>query len=435
MVASVRGLRKRVFYGWWMVAAGSGAAFTGGLHTFGFSVFFLPLSEALGLSRTATSLVFAAARLEGGLEAPIAGKLIDRFGPRVMLLGGAMLSGLGYILLGFFARDFWSFLVIYVVVISTGFSAGFFTAIMTAYNTWFRRYRATAIGTLSASHRAGAFVLVPIISVLVLRLGWETGAIIAGALIIAFAVPLSFVFRRSPESMGLLPDGDAQPPAEPTRRMASPRGTAERHAMTHDFTLSEAVKTPSFWMLTLAQSVRGAALGAVLVHAVPMLVWKGAGQQEAANLLGLTALIGAPGALAMGWVADRVNKQVLTALGAMCGALALLIVVGASETWHLYGFVLFYALSETTNPAMISIVGDFFGRKHFGTLRGVMQFFSTFGSFAMPVYAGWVFDRTGSYSGALVPFAIAAGVAAVLYLGLRPPRVPVVEARVGAVGP
>lgn len=424
MVAGLRGLRKRVFYGWWIVAAGSGSAFVGGLHTYGFSVFFLPLSESLGLSRTATSFVFAAARLEGGLEAPIAGRLIDRLGPRIMLLGGAILSGLGYILMGLFARDFWSFFVIYVVVLSTGFSAGFFSAILATYNTWFSRYRATAIGTLGASHRAGAFFLVPLISFLVLRTGWETGAIVAGALILTFAVPLSHVFRRSPESMGLLPDGDAaQPPG--SRRIAAPARLQAPRVVGHDFTLSEAMRTPSFWMVTLAQGVRAAALGAVLVHAVPMLVWKGAGRQEAANLLAMMALMGALGMLVMGWVADRVNKQVLTAMGTISGALALLTVVVASETWHLYGFVVFYALSETTNPAMISLVGDFFGRKHFGTLRGVMQFFSTFGSFAMPVYAGWVFDRTGSYSWALVPFAIAAGVAAVLYLALRPPKSPV----------
>ncbi|MSQ13908.1 MAG: MFS transporter [Dehalococcoidia bacterium] len=418
-----RGLRKRVFYGWWMVAAGSGSALMGGVHTFGFSVFFLPLSEALGLSRTATSFVFAAARLEGGLEAPIAGRLTDRFGPRVMLMGGAALAGLGYVFLGLFARDFWSFFLIYVVLLSTGFSAGFFSAILTAYNTWFRRNRAFAIGTLGASHRAGAFFLVPLISFIVLHFGWEKGAIIAGVLLLSISVPLGLAFRRSPESMGLLPDGD--PPRPEGAQARTDDGRARRQQATlYDFTLSEAMRTPAFWMVTVAQGVRGAALGAILVHAIPMLVWKGAGRQEAANLIGIMALMGAPGALVMGFVADRLNKQVMTALGALSGALALLILAGATQPWHLYGFIVFYAASEMTNPAMIGIVGDFFGRKHFGTLRGTMQFFSTFASFGMPVYAGWVFDRTGSYSWALLPFAGAAGLAAVMYLVLRPPKAP-----------
>lgn len=340
-----------------------------------------------------------------------------------MLMGGATLAGLGYIFLGLFARDFWSFFLIYVVLLSTGFSAGFFSAILNAYNTWFRRNRAFAIGTLGASHRAGAFFLVPLISFIVLHLGWEKGAIIAGVLLLSVSVPLGLAFRRSPESMGLLPDGD--PPRPPgAQAQADGRRARGQQATSHDFTLSEAMRTPTFWMVTLAQGVRGAALGAILVHAIPMLVWKGAGRQEAANLIGLLALMGAPGALVMGWVADRLNKQVMTALGALSGALALLILAGATQPWHLYGFIVFYAGSEMTNSAMIGLVGDFFGRKHFGTLRGVMQFFSTFGSFAMPVYAGWVFDRTGSYTWALVPFAGGAGLAAVMYLVLRPPKAP-----------
>ncbi|MBI2166595.1 MAG: MFS transporter [Chloroflexi bacterium] len=423
MLSRVLKTRKRVFYGWWIVAAGSGLTLTGAMHGYGFSVFFLPLSQSLGLSRTATSLVFAAARLEGGFEAPIAGRLIDRFGPRAMLAAGAALAGLGYILLGLIVRDFWSFLLVYVVVLSTGFSVGFFSALQVAYNTWFHKYRATVLGTLAASNRAGAFLLVPAISFLVYRLGWQTTAIIVGVIIIVVVVPLAQVFRRSPESMGLLPDGAVLTPVTSPRHSSEP---AERKpkASDHDFTLSEAMKTSAFWLMTLAQGVRAAALGAVLVHAVPMLVWKGAGRQEAANLLGTMALIGMPGALIMGRLADRLNKRVLIALGSIAGGLALLILNGAGETWHLYGFIILYAAAESTNAVMIAIVGDFFGRKHFATLRGVMQFFSTFPSFGMPVYAGWVWDRTDSYTLALVPFAMAAVVAAVLYLMLRPPKVP-----------
>lgn len=396
--------------------------FVGGLHNQGFSVFFIPISESLNLSRTATSLIFAAARLEGGLEAPIAGKLIDRFGPRTMLMLGAGMAGLGYILLGLFARDFWSFFLIYTLVLSTGFSAGFFSAIMASYNAWFRRYRGIVFGTLHASIRGGAFVLVPIVSFLVLNLGWQKAAMVAGILILAVALPASLVFRPSPESMGLQPDGDG--PAATRRRQAQGRQALSDNAPSHEFTLSEAARTPSFWVLAVAQGVRQAAVGAIAVHVIPMFVWRGAGQQEAAFLVGFMSFLSIPSALFLGWLADRMRKGLVVALGTSVGVVALTLLVVVDSNWMLYLFLPLFAFADSTGPIPIALTGEFFGRRNFATIRGLMQFVSTFASFGMPIYAGWVWDRTGSYTWALVTFAATAGIAAVLFLVLRAPKAP-----------
>lgn len=424
MLANIAALRRRVFYGWWIVGAGSLSMFAGGLHNQGFSVFFIPISESLHLSRTVTSLIFAAARLEGGLEAPIAGKLIDRFGSRAMLAIGAALAGLGYILLGLFARDFWSFFLIYTVVISTGFSAGFFSAIMASYNTWFRRYRGIVFGTMHASIRGGAFILVPIVSFLVLNLGWQKAAVVSGVIILSVSLPASLVFRRSPESMGLLPDGDGSASVKARETPQKPK-PVRLQTLGHEFTLSEAAKTPAFWILALAQGIRQAAVGAIAVHAIPMFVWQGSSQQGAAYLVGLMAFFSIPSALFLGWIADRMRKGLVVALGSSVGVVALLLLATATHTWQVYLFIPLFAFSESTGPIPIALTGEFFGRKNFATIRGVMQFFSTFASFGMPIYAGWVWDRTGSYQWALVTFAIAAGAAAVLFFIVRAPKTPV----------
>lgn len=423
MLAEIAALRKRVFYGWWIVGAGSFSMFAGGLHNQGFSVFFIPIRQSLHISSATAALIFSAARLEGGLEAPIAGKLIDRFGSRKMLAVGASLAGLGYILLGLFARDFWSFFLIYTLVISTGFSAGFFSAIMAAYNTWFRRYRGIVFGTLHASIRAGAFVLVPIVSFLVLNLGWEKAAVVSGVIILCVTLPSSLVFRRSPESMGLLPDGDRSAAGPPRQTPGSSRAATQASQM-HEFTLSEASKTPSFWILALAQGVRQAAVGAIAVHAIPMFVWQDFSQQGAAYLVGLMSFLSIPSALFLGWAADRMRKGLVVALGSSVGVVALLLLATATHAWQVYLFILLFAFSESVGPIPIALTGEFFGRRNFATIRGAMQFFSTFASFGMPIYAGWVWDRTGSYKWALVTFAVAAGVAAILFFILKAPKVP-----------
>ena len=99
-MTNLRSLLSGMFYGWRMVAVGCAMRMLGGgFHLYGFTIFFLPITQELGLSRAATSLVFSLARAEGAIEGPLAGYIIDRFGPRPMMLAGVILSGLGYMLL------------------------------------------------------------------------------------------------------------------------------------------------------------------------------------------------------------------------------------------------------------------------------------------------------------------------------------------------
>ena len=116
----------RVFYGWWVLVLCSLINAVGaGITYHSFTVFFLPLKRDLGVSSAAISLLFGAARLEGGVEGPVVGYLIDRFGPRKMILIGAILCGGGLVLLST-VQSFWAFFLIYVFVVSLGSNAGFF---------------------------------------------------------------------------------------------------------------------------------------------------------------------------------------------------------------------------------------------------------------------------------------------------------------------
>ncbi len=93
-----RGKLATVYYGWRMVGVVSAMrVLGGGLHGYGFTVFFLPVSQDLGLTRAQTSLAFSLARAEGAIEAPIIGYVVDRFGPRPLMVAAALLAGIGYI--------------------------------------------------------------------------------------------------------------------------------------------------------------------------------------------------------------------------------------------------------------------------------------------------------------------------------------------------
>lgn len=128
-----------LFYGWRMVAVSAAIRALGsGLHSFGFTIFFLPLSQDLNLSRTATSLAFSLARAEGALEGPLLGHILDRHGPRPVMLTAVILMGVGYLLFAM-VDSYATFLIVYLGMISLAHSGGFMHAPIVLVNSWFIR--------------------------------------------------------------------------------------------------------------------------------------------------------------------------------------------------------------------------------------------------------------------------------------------------------
>ncbi len=152
---------------------------TGGFYQLGFSVYFLPISRDLQLSRTALSLVFSLRSFEGGLDAPVMGYLVDRFGPRIMIRIGAILTGLGFILVAF-THDYLSFLMVFLGLVAVGIHAGVALPASSLVNHWFARNRALATTLSHLGVESGGIVITPLIAYLVLGLGWRPAAILSG---------------------------------------------------------------------------------------------------------------------------------------------------------------------------------------------------------------------------------------------------------------
>ena len=374
-----------------MVAIGSALrVLGGGLYFYGFSVFFLPLSQDLGLSRAATSLVFSLARAQGAFEGPVAGYIMDRYGPRPLILLAIVMNGVGHMLLAN-VHSYFALVVIYMGVVSLSFQAGFMDAPMVLANTWFIRTRTLAMSLISGSVNVGGFLLTPLLAWVVYTWGWRYAAFGNGVAFLLLGLPLAMFVRRSPESMGLLPDGD--PPAATLDR----RGQHE-NAREINFTLRNALRTSPFWLLTLGTALRVVTLTAINVHYVPILVWKGLSETEAAFLLGMQALMGVPLALLFGWLGDRFNKPKLMAVCTFFSMLSMLILIFGDKEWHLWIFMALFALIESTFPVNWSTVGEFFGRTNFAKIRGSMIFIQAWGAVVGPVTAGAIYDRTQSYN-------------------------------------
>ena len=395
-----------MFYGWRMVGLVSAIRILGGgLHNYGFTVFFLPLSQDLGLSRAATSLAFSLARAEGAIEGPFVGYLIDRFGPRPMILVATISCGLGYILLST-VDSYPMFLVVYLGIISLSFTPGFVHAPMAVGNTWFIRWRARAMTVISSGVPIGGTFLTPLLAMAVQAWGWRSGAILAGTLFLLFGIPLGWGVRISPESMGLRPDGDAPEKLDPESGSETNLRSEER-----DATLRDAMKTSIFWLFIVSMTVRVGAYSTISVHYIPMMVWKGLTQEHTAFLLGAFAFLNWAAHFVIGWLADTMNRPKLLAMCMLVAASSILLLILASGLWPLWLFTILFTAIDASFPIVWATIGDFFGRKSFATIRGTMAFFYTWGSVLGPVMAGAVYDHSQSYIATLW------GLSAILLLG------------------
>ena len=416
MFTRIGGRLSDVYFGWRMVAVGSVLRILGGgLYFYGFSVFFLPLSQDLGLSRASTSLVFSLARAQGAFEGPLAGYFMDRHGPRPLMILAIMTAGIGHMLLAG-VNSYVMLLLVYMGVVSLAFHAGFMDAPMVIANTWFIRQRTMAMAMISGSIGIGGFIFTPFLSMAVHAFGWRPTAFACGIVFIVIGLPLALMVRRSPESMGLQPDGDPVPPV-----VKSANGTNSASTDAADFTLRQALHTSAFWFITAATAIRVIVLSAVNVHYVALMVWTGMSQQRAAVFLAIQAFMALPSHILFGWLGDKVNKPKLMA-ACMLSALAALILLGVVRSeWAILLFTALFSTVESTFPVNWSTVGEYFGRKNFAKIRGSMGFVSSWGSVIGPVLAGFVYDQTKSYEILIWASAALLLVASLLYAMVRKP--------------
>ena len=140
-----------------------------------------------------------------------------------------------------------------------------------------------------------------------------------------------------------------------------------------------------------------------------------------ASFLAATSFIATPLILFNGWLGDRMYKPHALMLGQLASVLGMLFLINSNATWMLYLFAFFFAYGESTAPVNHSIIGDFYGRKNFAKLNGMLGMGTMFGSALTPVAAGLVADNLGVYYPALWGFLCIAALAALFLLFTKRP--------------
>ena len=388
--------KTKLFYGWYIVLAGTlGMALSSGINYHGFGNLFLPLSKEFGWSRTRISTVFSLARLENGILGPIDGYLIDKFGPRIVILVGVPIMSVGYILLS--KVD--SFLL--------------HTPIQTAVANWFNKKRGLAFGVMWSGVGIGG-LLVPVYGWLIQTYGWRDTSIIIGFVILLIGVPCGIVMRHNPYKYGDYPDG------------LKPLNDSEKDLAHHNndsYTVKEALSTSSFWLLTMATGLRILVTSGVSLHLVPFFVDLGISPVAAAGFAGSVGIMSIPGRFGLSTIGDYMNKRYILVICMFCLSLGVfLLSIVDSLTGVILALVLYSSSQGGSAVIPNSLMADYFGTKYYGTIMGFRSVLVTFGVIAGPIIAGATFDNYGSYKFAFMSFAFINLVAFVMVIFSLPPK-------------
>jgi MFS family permease len=400
----------RIFYGWWMVLICCIAMAAGPILITGtFSIFVKPLAETYGWSRGDISFGFSLVAFIIAFYAPVLGILIDRFGPRTIIMSGAVVFGAGFCSFWFLSNSLWQFYATYLL---TAFGGASLTSLpfATIISRWFTRQRGLALGLMGTGVFLGGMYGPPLVTHIIFTYGWRWAYVTLGVIIWCIALPLSiFLLNDGPHQKGLRPLGEGE----------TEEATTSHHANTRSLTVAEARRTLPFWCMAISFSLLSAVSHAAITHFAPLLTDKGLSPQQAATALMLLSAMGVLGRIIAGYLVDRFPAHLVSAglfLGVVVGLIA---AFGADQMPQALIFAAMIGLGfGAETDLMPYLIAHHFGLASFGRIFGWIYGAFAFGGMLGPLLMGKTFDATGSYHLALTILIPATILSAALMLPL-----------------
>ncbi|MFC1945570.1 MFS transporter [Chloroflexota bacterium] len=401
--------KPRLYYGYVVVAAGLVAGIFILAPFISIGVFFKPISGDLGWLRATTSVASSIAMLVQGILSIFSGRITDRYGPRVVLVAAALLIGGGNLLLSQMS-ELWQFYIFYGVMVG-GAAVTAEIPLMATVSRWFVRKRGMMAGITKMGGGLGIMLGPLVSSLLIANYGWRD-AYLYTAIICFLGIIAGTVFlRHDPADMGLLPDGDVQPPE------------ADVSAPARGYSVRDAIGTRQFWTCSFAWLLLMFCVQVVVVHLVNHVTDMNISATIGAaviSVIGICSLVGRVGLASLG---DRIGPKwaYLMAIGLLVSALVAVLL--ASDVWAFYIFAVIYGVAHGAFfVLMVPILAGLFGVASLGGIYGWVFFIGTLGGLAGPIAAGWIYDVTGTYRYAFLLMLVFSLVAALLMFSLRPIR-------------
>jgi MFS family permease len=383
-------------YGWVVVAAGALMGCVAMGATFSLAVFLQPMSEATGWSRTGVSTAMTIVFITMGIGGFVWGALTDRFGPKVVVLSGALLLGAG-LALASRATSLLEFQLVYGILV--GGSAGSIFAPMIATVTgWFEKQRSLAVSLVSAGMGIAPMTISPFARWLLSSYDWRTSQLVIAVLAWALLVPTAFLVRRAPPA----------PAGSP----------AAAQAGNSNMTVGEALRSPQFIVLGATFFACCAMHSGPIFHTISYAIACGIAPAVAVTIYSMEGLAGLGGRLIFGLAGDRFGAKPTLVVGLFIQALAAGAYFFTRELAEFYGVAIVFGMTYAgVMPLYAVIAREYFPMRIMGTVFGAASLVSSLGMALGPAIGGWIFDHFGSYGWLYIgSFAVGLGATAIALL-------------------
>jgi len=379
-----------------------------------YSVFLVAFLEEFRWSRAETSLAFSVSQLVGGASAPFVGALVDRLGPRrLVLLGGSVLA-LGLLGSGH-AGALWQIVLLYGVLMTLGANCLGLVVFVPVLSRRFVSRRGMAISIVQSANGFARAVSAPLAQLLISAVGWRHAYFAQAALMGALVWPLAALFRRD----------ESPAPAAPPSASSSSESAVFASPARRDWTLAEAVATPHFWLLFTVYLCTGLGSFFVSLHQLAFAVDAGFDKLYAASVLGMGSFLAVGGTIVTGTVSDYIGRELSAILAyavSIVGVICALFITGPQHAWLLWLHACFFGLTwGARGPTITAKTADLFPGRHLGTILGVITVGTGIGSALGAWAAGWIFDVFGSYRIAFLASITSYLVGCVAFWALRRP--------------
>ena len=395
----------------------------GGLLFQAFQAYFERLRGEFGWTRTQVALAFTLSRAESGLLGPLQGWLVDRYGTRRVLQVGVLLYATGFFVFSNI-DSLWQFYGAYLIL-SLGSSLGGFITVNAALANWFDKRRSRAMGLASVGFGVSGWA-VPLIVFSLDQMGWRGTAMWSGVLVLLVGLPLTMIFRHSPEPYGYLPDG-AKPAAREDAVDGIPASARPiLNLVALGFTSREALKTPSFWLISLGHASAMLSVSTINALFLPyvreeMFITETTG----AWIVTVLTTVAVGSQIAAGFLAERIEMRKIIVVCMFGHTIAMIVLVLAQSIPVLVVFAVIQGVAwGFRGPLMTAIRADYFGRASFATIMGFSSLIVQLGTMTGPLLSARVADIMGSYEPAFIFIAFVTTAGAFLFAGARRPALP-----------
>jgi MFS family permease len=406
---------KKPFYGWVIVTVGAVTQFFQGIASQGFTTYMGLLETQFGWTKAALSGPRSVTQIEGAITGPLEGFLVDRFGPRKVAAVGIFISGIGFALFGLMN----SYVMFYVssIVITLGIGLQGLLVLSVTVNNWFNRKRTIAQSIMGLGYSMAGVIGVPVLVFLQKQMDWRASAYITAIFVWVIGFPFVMMLRDKPETIGSVPDGEV-----------IDKESSDIPLITggYDFSLSQSLKTSSFWFLAVGQAISNLGILSAQLHLFLHLEeYVGIEREMVALVWTVASLSNIPARLLGGYFGDRFPKNVLLGISNTLMAGAVYILAVTDSTVMAFTFAVIFGIGwGMRTPVLNAIQGEYFGRLSQGIIRGWMQSLGLPIIIAAPVIVGHMADVQGTY---LYAFSLMSGVmviGSILLFLARHPKTP-----------